>query len=219
MAFLERYNMLTCNIQINACVEFDDLKILLDYIKPYVNYEDVLINLDQDNTTNQMTELCRSFNITPVLVDCTNLMNYSNFCKSRWNRDYCFGIDPDERPNIYLLQRISDLINQMNNDEVDILAIPRINLYPDALTSHDKRYLEISRDVNDKGWNSWPDYQLRLIKNVDYITRGPDIHSSWINYKKLGVLPAEERWAVVHIKTEEHFKRMSKKYESLGWTA
>ncbi len=78
-----------------------------------------------------------------------------------------------------------------------------------------KNYL-LTQPINENGWHYWPDYQVRLVKNVPYITYGHMTHDGIVGYKSLLHLPTEERYSLLHIKTVEQQSHRNMVYDNIG---
>jgi len=130
------------------------------------------------------------------------------------------GICPDEIPPVPLLLYAK---HRFINESVDLVGIPRINLFTD-LTEEKARSMYTGfrpqmflwdEPKNEFGWHCWPDYQMRLYKNVDSIRWGGGVHGGVVG-ENMAHLPADPSIALVHIKSVEHQERILKLYDKLG---
>jgi glycosyltransferase involved in cell wall biosynthesis len=125
--------------------------------------------------------------------------------------DYIFQIDADETLHYNLLELVGKIIKM--NPKVDLFLIPRVNIV-NGLTDDD-----IQRwgwKVNEKGWVVFPDYQTRLYRNSPDIKWEGKVHERITGYKQMATLPAEEEWALYHVKDIERQRKQNDFYSTIG---
>lgn len=123
---------------------------------------------------------------------------------------YIFQIDADETLHEDLLNSLEELVTL--NDTTDLFLIPRVNIV-NGLTDDDiKRW---GWQVNDKGYVVWPDYQTRLYRNTPDIMWKGKVHERIAGHKTMTPLPAEESWALYHIKDIERQRKQNNFYSTL----
>lgn len=123
---------------------------------------------------------------------------------------YIFQIDADETLHEELLESLEELVTL--NHTVDLFLVPRVNIV-NGLTDDDiKRW---GWQVNDKGYVVWPDYQTRLYRNAPDIMWKGKVHERIAGHKTMTPLPAEEVWALYHIKDIERQRKQNQFYSTL----
>lgn len=194
---------------ISACDEYEALKSIIPYLENFLSNNDrILLTLDSDTTTKEVYNLAKSFkNITLLSYPTyrcikTHFKEYQKHCIN----DYIFCLSADERPQEFLLTNIK---NVLLDTKKDAIAFPRINIFTDLneetvktmYVGHRKQRYLLEEPINKSGWHHWPDYQTRLVKNVDYINYSNNLHGGLVGYKNIIMLPAEEKYALIHTKT------------------
>ena len=134
----------------------------------------------------------------------------SNYVNSLCEGDYIFQIDADEKLHTNLLTYLHDIV--YNNTNVDLFLIPRVNVVTGLTDDDIQRWGWI---LNDKGWVVWPDYQTRLYRNSDYIRWEGNVHERIVGYKTHAPLPAEEEWALYHIKDIKRQREQNDYYATI----
>jgi glycosyltransferase involved in cell wall biosynthesis len=134
---------------------------------------------------------------------------FKNNLKSNCSGDYIFQIDADEIPNAALIEHLPTLIEE---NPVDVIFLPRINIVQDITQEHIDKW---SWNVNDKGWVNWPDYQLRVYKKTDDIQWGNKVHETLTGYDTFSNFPAEETWSLYHYKQIDKQEKQNEFYETI----
>jgi glycosyltransferase involved in cell wall biosynthesis len=133
-----------------------------------------------------------------------------NYLNSLCEGDFIFQIDADETLHPNLMKYIHDIVD--NNPEIDLYHIPRVNVV-NGLTQAD-----IDRwgwKVNELGWVQFPDYQGRLYRNHPDIRWEGKVHERIVGHKTHAPLPAEEMWALYHIKDIDRQRKQNDFYNTL----
>ena len=211
---------------VTACNEHIELEKLLRFLKRNIREEDeVIIQLDSINTTNEVQEVCNlftGFNHETKLIDSiTNSKSYQfplnndfaafkNELFKQSTGDYIFSIDADEIPNINLIKSLPSILEQ--NSGIDVFFVPRVNTVKDITPEHITKW---RWNVNDKGWVNFPDYQMRIYKNKPEIKWIKPVHEILDGFKTFSHLPAEEVWSLYHPKDIKRQEKQNQYYESL----
>lgn len=181
--------------------EGDYIQKLFDQLIPFCEKTgDEIIVLD-DNSTDPYTQnlLFRYADTEQIQLHHRtfdgNFAEHKNYLNSLCQGEYIFQVDADETLNENLLNYIHDLTG--HNSEVDLFWIPRVNIV-NGLTNEDIQRWGWS--VNENNWVMFPDYQGRLYKNLDNIKWQNKVHERISGHKTEAHLPAEEEWALYHIK-------------------
>ncbi len=177
--------------------EEDEIVILLDEPKCPLDLKQYLIQISIDSRVKLFTD---SFD--------NNFAKWKNLLNSYCTGDYIFQIDADEVPTEGLIQQLPYIIEQ----QPDVVLVPRVNIVVDITYDHIKKW----------GWNkdensriNWPDYQWRLYKNVPYIKWINKVHERLEGFKTYALLPAEEDYALIHVKTIERQENQNNFYDKL----
>jgi glycosyltransferase involved in cell wall biosynthesis len=135
---------------------------------------------------------------------------HKNYLTDQCEGDYICQIDADETLHDNLLKYVHDLVE--HNDNVDLFWIPRVNIVTGLTDSDIKNF---GWRVNDLGWVQWPDYQTRLYRNSETIRWEGKVHERIVGHKTEAYLPAEEDWAIYHIKNIGRQRLQNEFYETL----
>jgi len=212
---------------ITACNEHIELEKLLRFLKRNIREEDeVIIQLDSINTTNEVQEVCNlftGFNHKTELVDSiTNSKSYQfplnndfatfkNELFKQSTGNYIFSIDADEIPHIDLIKSLPLILEQ--NSEIDVFFVPRVNTVKDITPEHITKW---RWHVNDKGWVNFPDYQMRIYKNKPEIRWIKPVHEILDGFKTFSHLPAEEVWSLYHPKDIKRQEKQNQYYDTFS---
>lgn len=123
--------------------------------------------------------------------------------------DYIFNIDADEYPNIHLVENLPFILE---NNESDILLVPRVNTVERITEQHIKAW---GWKQNEKGWIQWPDHQWRIYKNNNVIKWKNKLHEVLDGYTSYANLPEIEEYALYHPKTIEKQVKQNLYYSTL----
>jgi glycosyltransferase involved in cell wall biosynthesis len=142
---------------ITTCNEYIELEKLLRFLKRNIREEDeVIIQLDSINATNEVHEVCNlftGFNHKEELVDAITNSKYYQFPLNndfatfknelfkQATGDYIFFIDADEYPHESLISNLPELLKL--NPEVEMFLVPRVNTVSNIGLSHIQKW----------GWN------------------------------------------------------------------
>jgi glycosyltransferase involved in cell wall biosynthesis len=118
-----------------------------------------------------------------------------NYLNSVCTGDYILQLDADELVSEWFIQALPTILE--GNQEVDLFIMPRINTV-NGLTNE---WIEKWRwNVNDKGWVNFPDWQMRLYRNCEWIKWEGLLHSKIIGAKQYAFLPEEKEFCIIHLK-------------------
>ena len=118
-----------------------------------------------------------------------------NYLNSLCSGDYILQLDADELVRPEFLEMLPELLEE--NNETDLFIMPRINTV-EGLT---QEYIQKWRwNVNEKGWVNFPDWQMRLYRNCDWVKWDGLLHSKIEGHKTYVFLPAEELFCIIHQK-------------------
>jgi glycosyltransferase involved in cell wall biosynthesis len=118
-----------------------------------------------------------------------------NYLNSKCTGDYILQLDADELVAPEFIEMLPELLE--DNSETDLFIMPRINTV-EGLT---QEYIQKWRwNVNEKGWVNFPDWQMRLYRNCDWVKWDGLLHSKVEGHKTYVFLPAEELFCILHPK-------------------
>lgn len=184
-----------------VCNESRDLYSLISFLKKVKDVDDEInILVDTAHVSQQVLKVVDFFKDDIVVNERDfdgNFSKHRNYHITNCKGDYIVVIDPDEMPQEKLIKSLKNIIQEAN---VDLIYIPRINLHP----GYTQEWLDKYKfKVNEVGWINWPDYQGRIFKNIPSIRYTNKLHED-INCegKKIG-LPLEPSIALWHIKSIE----------------
>jgi len=168
------------------------------------NSDDELTKLVLDKYKDQITLQYRTFD-----GDHTQ----KNYLNSLCTGDYILQLDADELVKLEFLEMLPQILE--NNNETDLFIMPRINTV-EGLT---QEYIAKWRwNVNEKGWVNFPDWQMRLYRNCDWVKWDGLLHSKIEGHKTYVYLPAEELFCILHPKQLERQVAQNDLYDKIEQT-
>lgn len=203
------YSMLVHN-------ETDSLKKLLDFLIKFKQPQDEIVILDDysdDEKTKQILDYYVSAN--DIVFEQRNLLGdfatQKNYLKSMCSGDYSFNLDADEIVTHWFMKDIHEILDE---NEVDLIFIPRINTVEGLTKEH---ILQWGWVVNEKGWVNYPDWQGRIFKNRPNIRWEKPVHEQIIGFQTYAHLPMEQKYSIVHPKDIDRQIKQNNKYKEIMW--
>jgi glycosyltransferase involved in cell wall biosynthesis len=136
-----------------------------------------------------------------------------NYLNSICTKDYILQLDADELVGLDFLNMLPNLLEL--NDTVDLFIMPRINTV-EGLTPE---YVQKWRwNVNEKGWVNFPDWQMRLYRNCDWVKWDGLLHSKIEGYKTFINLPQDELFCILHPKQLDRQVAQNNLYDKIEQT-
>jgi glycosyltransferase involved in cell wall biosynthesis len=133
-----------------------------------------------------------------------------NYLNSICTGDYILQLDADELVSEWFIQALPTILK--SNQEVDLFIMPRINtvngLTQEWITKWNWR-------VNNKGWVNFPDWQMRLYKNCEWVKWDGLLHSKIVGAKQYAFLPEEEEFCIIHLKELSRQVEQNTLYEKI----
>lgn len=208
---------MTISYAILACNEYYELHLLLTTLVPKLLPEDeVVVVLDADTVTDGVKGLCKDFSTVPNFHYYygrlnNNFADHKNFLNSKCTKDWIFNIDADEYPSADLLQHLRTILQM--NPEVDMIAVPRINKVTGLTADHIVKW---GWRVDEHDRVNWPDYQLRLYKNIPSIKWEGKVHERPVGWKNGSHLPHEtDQLSLIHIKDIDRQESQNNRYDKI----
>jgi len=199
---------------ITVCDELDEIKRLINKLQECKRPEDeICVLVDKPKADDLVMSTLYYFSSDDIITlkESTFNNNFSDW-KNELNRmcsgDYIFQIDADEVPTEELINILPTVIDH----QPDVVLVPRVNTVIDITYDHIKKW-GWRKDENSR--INWPDYQWRLYKNVPYIKWINKVHERLDGYKTYALLPAEEEYALIHIKTIERQEKQNNFYDKI----
>ena len=189
---------------------------LLDQLVPHCEQTgDEIVVVDDHSTDAYTSQLLYGYEEQDKIKLFSHALNndfaaHKNHLNSMCQGDYIFQVDADEKFHPNLLTYLHDIV--YNNTNVDLFLIPRVNTV-EGLTQDDiKRW---GWRVDERNRVQWPDYQTRLYRNSPDIKWEGKVHEQIIGYQTHAPLPAEEEWALYHIKNILRQREQNAYYETI----
>ena len=136
-----------------------------------------------------------------------------NYLNSLCTGDYILQLDADELVKPEFIEILPQILE--NNSETDLFIMPRINTV-EGLT---QEYIAKWRwNVNEKGWVNFPDWQMRLYRNCDWVKWDGLLHSKVEGHKTYVFLPDEELFCILHPKQLERQVIQNDLYDKIEQT-
>ena len=136
-----------------------------------------------------------------------------NYLNSLCTGDYILQLDADELVRPKFLEMLPELLEE--NNEIDLFIMPRINTV-EGLT---QEWIAKWRwNVNEKGWVNFPDWQMRLYRNCDWVKWDGLLHSKIEGHKTYLHLPPEELFCILHPKQLDRQIAQNNLYDKIEQT-
>lgn len=205
--------MVNISFAISVCTEAFELKRLLKQLKSSLSKEDeIVVQIDVDNTNQEVLDvLSNETNVTKVFFGLNkDFARFKNNLFDKCKKDYIFQIDADEEINkdqIDVIRQVLEL-----NPTIDCFLVPRINTVKGLTPEHIQKW---NWRVDDQNRINFPDYQFRICKNSLTIRWEGKVHERLVGYEQMGMLPAEDIYALGHHKTIEKQEKQNAYYSTI----
>jgi hypothetical protein len=200
---------------ITVCNELEEIKRLVPFLHKHKRPEDeICVLLDKPKVSQSLLDILYWWSSADwiTLKESTFQGHFADW-KNELNRmctgDWIFQIDADEYPNITLIESLPFVLE---NNEADIILVPRVNTVKGITPQHVKAW---GWKQNEKGWIQWPDHQWRIYKNTPEIKWINKLHEVLDGYKMYANLPEIEDYALYHPKTIEKQEKQNGYYSTL----
>ena len=202
---------------ITVCNEFVEIQKLIPWLLESKRPEDEIVVLyDSIGGTEPVEEYLRAKSVNAEFVWHSgefegHFADWKNKLTSFCTGDYIFQIDADEIPNEVLIKNLPAILEANTNNEV--YYVPRVNTVQGLTQQHIDKW---KWRVDDKGWINWPDYQMRIWKNIPEIKWRNKVHEVLEGHKNFSALPAQEEMALYHPKDIKRQERQNAYYDTLS---
>jgi len=195
---------------ITAHNEHEELERLLFILDQNIqDIDEVVIQLDT-TATEEVKEVCYKYPAFTLIEFPLNrdFASFKNNLKSKCTRDYIFQIDADEYPSYILIGNLPQVLEL--NPDVELFRVPRVNTVEGLTQDHIQRWRWY---VNPEGWVNYPDFQMRIIKNLPEIEWKNKVHEVIIGARVVADLP--NGFELIHPKTIERQEKQNSYYDTL----
>jgi glycosyltransferase involved in cell wall biosynthesis len=129
---------------------------------------------------------------------------------SHCTKDYIFTFDADEIITVEFIKMLPTVLE--TNPDVEMFYVPRVNTVEGLTQEHIEKW---KWRVNEKGWINFPDYQIRLHKNLPHIKWVGFVHSTMKGFNNFVALPAEELFSILHYKGIAKQEQQNNQYDKI----
>jgi glycosyltransferase involved in cell wall biosynthesis len=136
-----------------------------------------------------------------------------NYLNSLCSGDYILQLDADELVQPEFLEMLPELLEE--NNETDLFIMPRINTVEGLTQEYIQKWRWL---VNEKGWVNFPDWQMRLYRNCDWLKWDGLLHSKIEGHKTYVFLPSEELFCILHPKQLDRQVAQNDLYDKIEQT-
>ena len=200
---------------ITVCNELKEIQQLVGFLLTHKRKQDEIVILMDHNGTGEVWSYLLKIesklgvlNRIPFDKDFSKFKNHLN---SLCSGDYIFNIDADEIPSENLINNIHELIEL--NPEIKAYALPRVNTVEGLTQEHIQKW---GWRVDDENRVNYPDYQIRIYKNIPEIYWEGKVHETLNIKKEVVSLPyGTEDWVLYHHKQIERQEKQNKLYEQI----
>ena len=202
---------------ITVCNEDKEIKNLLSFLKDNIKTGDeIIIQMDSITTTSKVRNVINSFRkkikdmkVIEFPLD-KDFATFKNNLKNHCGKKWIFNIDADELPSENLISSLHEIL--INNDELDMILIPRWNTVDGITQEHIVKW---GWKYDNENRVNWPDYQTRIYKNSENIIWENKVHERLTGYYVYSNLPEEKDYCLFHHKTIERQENQNKFYSDI----
>ena len=195
--------------------EGEYIENLLSFLINHKQSEDEIVVVD-DYSTDELTKSILDKYSSYIKLEYREFdgdHTQKNYLNSLCSGDYILQLDADELVSSDFINMLPQLL-ELNN-ETDLFIMPRINTV-EGLT---QEYIQKWRwNVNEKGWVNFPDWQMRLYRNCDWVKWDGLLHSKIEGNKTHVFLPQDEKFCILHPKQLERQVEQNDLYDKIEAT-
>jgi glycosyltransferase involved in cell wall biosynthesis len=202
---------------ITVCNEHKEIEKLLTFLFEHKRQEDQVVVQMDSNATDEVINVCEKWESKPhneyslIQFDLNkNFAAYKNNLNKNCNGNWIFQIDADEIPNEYLMEALPFILE--TNPDIEAYWVPRVNTVAGITDEHITKW---GWRVSEDGWVNFPDWQMRIYRNLETIYWIKPVHEQLKGYTKFANLPAEEKYALYHPKDIGRQERQNAFYETI----
>jgi glycosyltransferase involved in cell wall biosynthesis len=199
---------------ITVCNEAQELDRLLTFLIKHKRDEDeIVVQNDEGNTTTEVYDVIRKHGDHIIHTEYPLLNHFADFknkLKEACSGDYIFQIDADEYPDPDLVATLPWILQE--NPDTEVYWVPRINIVNGIRSEHLQQWgwrIDADNRIN------FPDYQCRILKNVDRIKWMNKVHEIIIGQTTEAKLPTNDMYCLQHPKTIDRQEEQNSFYNTL----
>ena len=98
------------------------------------------------------------------------------------------------------------------NPDIEAYWVPRVNTVAGITDEHITKW---GWRIDEQGWVNFPDWQMRIYRNLETIYWIKPVHEQLKGYTKFANLPAEEKYALYHPKDIGRQEKQNAFYETI----
>lgn len=191
------------------------IETLLSFLTTHKRSEDEIVVVDDFSTDLETIEILKKYNHQIKLDyrtfdgDHTQKNHLNSICTG----DYILQLDADELVKPEFIEMLPQILE--DNNEIDLFIMPRINTVEGLTPEYIAKW---GWNVNDKGWVNFPDHQMRLYRNCDWVKWDGLLHSKIKGHKTYVFLPSEELFCILHPKQLERQVAQNDLYDKIEQT-
>ena len=199
------YSILTHN-------EGEEIDRLLNFLVSNKRKEDEIVIVDDNSTDDKTIEVLEKFR-SEIVLKTRNFdgdATQKNFLNSHCTGDYILQLDADEIMTADFIKMLPEILK--TNETVDLFFVPRINTVEGLTQDHIDKW---KWNVNDKGWVNFPDWQMRLYRNCEWVKWEGLLHSKIVGFKTYVALPTDELFCMLHPKEIDRQEAQNNLYDKI----
>jgi glycosyltransferase involved in cell wall biosynthesis len=207
--------MPTISYAITAHNEHVELDRLLSQLTEHIRPEDEIVIQMDITATDEVKAVVNKYKLMNYFHPLNNdFATFKNNLKGLCTKDYIFQIDADEYLSDVLLLNLSDILEA--NPVIDIYAVPRINTVEGLTQEHIQKW---GWKLDENGWVNYPDYQVRLCKNIPQFKWVGKVHERILGddgfNANVSFLPTGYDLELIHPKTIERQEKQNNYYNTI----
>jgi len=195
--------------------EGDYIQKLIPFLLKNKQDQDEIVIVD-DYSDDQLTKDVLEKHKADIVLDYRTFdgdATQKNYLNSKCTGDFILQLDADELVTEWFMSNLHEIVEQ--NEEVDLFIMPRINTVSGLTEDWIKQW---GWRVNEKGWVNFPDHQMRLYRNCDYVTWEGLLHSKIVGSKQFTILPDDEEFCIIHLKELSRQVEQNNLYDKIEQT-
>ena len=192
--------------------EGEEIDKLLNFLVSNKRKEDEIVIVDDNSTDDKTIEVLEKFK-SEIVLKTRNFdgdATQKNFLNSHCTGDYILQLDADEIMTADFIKMLPEILK--TNETVDLFFVPRINTVEGLTQDHIDKW---KWNVNDKGWVNFPDWQMRLYRNCEWVKWEGLLHSKIVGFKTYVALPTDDLFCMLHPKKIDRQEAQNNLYDKI----
>lgn len=185
---------------------------LLSFLVENKRQEDEIVVVDDNSTDEKTIEVLSNYKEHIKLEYRTfdGDATQKNFLNSLCTGDYILQLDADELMTAQFINMLPEILEE--NKSIDLFYVPRINTVEGLTDEHIQKW---RWNVNEKGWVNFPDWQMRLYRNCEWVKWDGLLHSKIVGFKTFASLPTDELFCMLHPKEIDRQEEQNNLYDRI----